>query len=122
MKRFISFLSILVIMLTLVPTVSAASEPTAVKGSASVENVDRFLNIGDSVDISKGYVTAMLSNGKPSRTILKNDMLKILTDEHNIQFSIFGDMQKRGWYSPAAAQAQMINETKTKFENLAIQL
>lgn len=86
MKRFISFLSILVIMLTLVPTVSAASEQVAVKGSASVENVDRFLNIGDSVDISKGYVTAMLSNGKPSRTILKNDMLKNPPDTSKVGF------------------------------------
>ena len=30
-------------------------------------------------------------------------------------------MQKRGWYNPQA-QAQMINETKTKFENIATQL
>jgi spore coat protein CotF len=53
---------------------------------------------------------------------LKNDMLKILTDEHNIQFSIFGDMQKRGWYSPAAAQPQNVTEAKTKFEGIATQL
>ena len=53
---------------------------------------------------------------------LQTDMLNILKEEHAIQFSVFSEMQKRGWYSPAAAQAQMINETKTKFENLAIQL
>lgn len=53
---------------------------------------------------------------------LKDDMLKILKEEHSIQFSVFGEMQKRGWYSPCAAQAQMINETKTKFENIATQL
>ena len=53
---------------------------------------------------------------------LQTDMLNILKEEHAIQFSVFSEMQKRGWYSPAAAQAQMINETKTKLENLAIQL
>lgn len=53
---------------------------------------------------------------------LKNDMLKILNDEHHIQFTVFGDMQKRGWYSPAAAQAQNITEAKTKFEGIATQL
>ena len=53
---------------------------------------------------------------------LQTDMLNILKEEHVIQFSVFGEMQKRGWYSPAAAQAQMINETKTKYENLANQL
>ena len=53
---------------------------------------------------------------------LQDDMLKILKEEHAIQFNVFSEMQKRGWYSPGAAQAQMINETKTKFENIATQL
>lgn len=53
---------------------------------------------------------------------LQDDMMKILKEEHTIQFNVFGEMQKRGWYSPSAAQAQMINETKTKFENIATQL
>ena len=48
--------------------------------------------------------------------------MKILKEEHTIQFNVFGEMQKRGWYNPCAAQAQMINETKTKFENIATQL
>ena len=53
---------------------------------------------------------------------LQNDMLNILKEEHLIQFTVFEEMQKRVWYSPGAAQAQMINETKTKFENIATQL
>ncbi len=53
---------------------------------------------------------------------LQDDMIKILKEEHSIQFSVFTDMQKKGWYSPGVAQAQMIDETKTKFENVAKQL
>ncbi len=53
---------------------------------------------------------------------LQSDMLNILKEEHTIQFNVFGEMQKRGWYNPGTAQAQMINETKTKFENIATQL
>jgi len=53
---------------------------------------------------------------------LQSDMLNILKEEHTIQFSVFSEMQKRGWYSPGAAEAQKINETKTKFENIATQL
>ena len=53
---------------------------------------------------------------------LQSDMLNILKEEHTIQFSVFGEMQKRGWYSPCAAEVQKINETKTKFENIATQL
>lgn len=53
---------------------------------------------------------------------LQSDMVNILKEEHSIQFTVFSEMQKRGWYSPEAAQAQMINETKTKFEGIATQL
>ncbi len=53
---------------------------------------------------------------------LQDDMLKILKEEHSIQFSVFSDMQKKGWYNPATAQTQMIDETKTKFENISKQL
>ena len=53
---------------------------------------------------------------------LQGDMLKILNEEHSIQFSVFSDMQKKGWYNPGTAQTQMIEDTKTKFENLAKQL
>ena len=53
---------------------------------------------------------------------LQSDMLNILKEEHNIQFTVFSELQKRGWYSPAAAEAQKISETKTKFENIATHL
>lgn len=53
---------------------------------------------------------------------LQNDFLDILRDEHNIQFTVYNDMQKRSWYSTEAAQSQKVNETKTKFEDVAAQL
>lgn len=53
---------------------------------------------------------------------LQSDMLNILKEEHTIQFSVFSEMQKRGWYSPGAAEMQKINDAKTKFENIATQL
>lgn len=53
---------------------------------------------------------------------LQSDMLNILNDEHGMQFDVFSDMQKRGWYSPATAEQQKITETKTKFQNISSQL
>lgn len=50
---------------------------------------------------------------------LRNDMLNILREEHMIQADIFTEMQKRGWYAPPAAEQQMINQTRTKFQNIA---
>ncbi len=53
---------------------------------------------------------------------LQADMMTILKEEHNMQFDVFSDMQKRGWYSPAAAEQQKVTEAKTKFEGIATQL
>ena len=69
--------------------------------------------------ISEGYNT--FSNECVNQQ-LQSDMLNILKEEHNIQFTVFNEMQKRGWYNPDAAQAQMINDIKTKFEGIAMQL
>lgn len=53
---------------------------------------------------------------------LQADMLSILKEEHNMQFSVFCDMQSRGWYSPAQAEQQKITDAKTKFQGIAAQL
>ena len=53
---------------------------------------------------------------------LRNDFLQILREEHNIQSTIFTDMQKRGWYATQPAEQQMVDKAKTKFENIAQQL
>ena len=46
-------------------------------------------------------------------------MLNILRENHMIQADLFTEMQKRGWYSPQMADQQMINQTRTKFQNIA---
>lgn len=53
---------------------------------------------------------------------LQADMMSILKEEHNMQFDVFSDMKKRGWYSPAAAEQQKVTEAKSKFEGIATQL
>jgi len=53
---------------------------------------------------------------------LKGDFLDILREEQNIQSSVFAEMQKRGWYAPAPAEAQKVEQTKTKFQNISAQL
>lgn len=50
---------------------------------------------------------------------LREDFLNILREEHNIQSSVFTEMEKRGWYTPAPAEEQMVNQAKTKFLNIA---
>ncbi len=80
--------------------------------------------IMDDVLTSQKHITDIYNtfSNECTNQQLQDDMLKILKEEHTIQFGVFGEMQKRGWYNPSAAQAQMINDTKTKFENIASQL
>ena len=40
----------------------------------------------------------------------KNKLLKILNEEHDIQFKIFESMQSKGWYETAAAPQAKVNQ------------
>ena len=51
-------------------------------------------------------------------TAIRDEMMNILHDEHDIQADIFMEMQKRGWYPTPMAEEQKIQRTKQKFLNL----
>ena len=48
---------------------------------------------------------------------LRNDMLNILKEEHEIQADLFTEMHNRGWYQTQPAEQQKIEQTKQKFQN-----
>ncbi|MDR2525901.1 MAG: spore coat protein [Oscillospiraceae bacterium] len=76
-------------------------------------------------------LTDMLSDSKQSTGLyntyagecmsqsLKSDLLNLLRDEQGMQSAIFGEMHKRGWYEPAPAQQQQINQARQKYEGIA---
>ena len=47
---------------------------------------------------------------------LRSDMMNILNEEHKIQYDVFGEMQKRGWYPTEAAEQTKINQVRQKFQ------
>ena len=49
---------------------------------------------------------------------LRNDLMILLKEEHDIQFSIFQEADKRGWYPVPPAQQQMVDQAKQKFTNM----
>lgn len=53
---------------------------------------------------------------------LKSELLSIWKEEQQIQSDVFTEMQKRGWYAPKQAEQQQVEQTKTKFQNIASQL
>ena len=53
---------------------------------------------------------------------LKKDMLNILNEEQGLQTNVFNEMQKRGWYPVVPAQQQMVDQARSKYEGMAMQL
>lgn len=49
---------------------------------------------------------------------LRADFLNILRDEHNIQQSVYEQMQKRGWVSTSSAEKEKIDTVYSKFNNI----
>ena len=49
---------------------------------------------------------------------IRDDMLNILRDEHEIQAEIFGEMSSRGWYPTQPAEQQKIDQAKQKFSGM----
>ena len=53
---------------------------------------------------------------------LRELMLSILNEEHQIQADVFDEMSKRGWTSPQNAQPEQIQKAKAKFQSLQSEL
>ncbi len=50
---------------------------------------------------------------------IRNVMLDLLNEEHDIQAEVFEEMHARGYYPTPFAEQQMINQTKKKFAQQA---
>lgn len=53
--------------------------------------------------------------GECVNTQLRQTMLDLLDEEHDIQSDIFNQMHARGWYQVKAADANEVASVKTKF-------
>ena len=78
----------------------------------------------DDILSSQKHMTALYNtySGECKNTTVQGDMLNILRDEHDMQYSIFEEMQKRGLYPTEQAEPTKIDDAKTKFENIKADL
>lgn len=58
------------------------------------------------------------SNEASSKS-LQQDLVTILNDEHDMEFKIFEQMQKRGWYSLEYASQSDIDKVKQSYDKMA---
>lgn len=52
---------------------------------------------------------------------VRDEFMKILTEEHQIQAEVFDTMKQRGWYAVPAAQQQKIQQAKQKYQSQSAQ-
>lgn len=48
---------------------------------------------------------------------VRNTFMNILNDEHKIQYELFDEMNKRGWYEVCNVEQNKINEVKQQFSS-----
>lgn len=72
--------------------------------------------LGDGLSTQKA--TTSLFNMSANECVhpeLRDTLMNILKQEHDIQFDVFNMMHQRGFYQTPAAQEQKVQEAKQKF-------
>ena len=46
---------------------------------------------------------------------IRNDFINIMKEEHDIQYDLFTEAQKRGWYQVQQADQNQVNQVKQKY-------
>ena len=67
---------------------------------------------------SQKYVTENYNTfaNECANPAVKNEFMDILNEEHQIQFELFSEMNKRGWYPLEQANQQKVSQAKQNFQ------
>ncbi|HHV57966.1 MAG TPA: spore coat protein [Firmicutes bacterium] len=57
-----------------------------------------------------------------AHNLLRSDLINILTEEHQLQSSVFGTLDKRGWYLTRPVTREALNQTQSHFRSAQGQL
>ncbi len=73
----------------------------------------------DDVLSSQKFITDTYNSftNECSTANVRDEFLRLLNEEHQMQADVFDEMKNRGWYPTPQAEQQMIAQTKQKFQN-----
>ncbi len=74
---------------------------------------------GHAKQLTSSYNTAALET---AHNMLRSDLINILTQEHQLQSSVFGTMDKRGWYFTRSVSPQELTDVQNRFKQAQQQL
>ncbi len=66
---------------------------------------------------SEKLITGMYNSGanECASASLRTEMLNLLREEHNLQSTVFTELQKRGWYSTPVADNSKVQTARQKY-------
>jgi len=50
---------------------------------------------------------------------LKDEFMNILREEHDMSYTVFQEMNQRGWYQTKVADANEVTQAKNKYANMS---
>jgi spore coat protein CotF len=53
-----------------------------------------------------------------AHNLLRSDLISILTEEHQLQSSVFGTLDKRGWYLTRPVTREALSEAQSYFKSI----
>jgi len=72
--------------------------------------------LGDGLSTQKATTSTLnMAANECANPQLRETLMKILQQEHTIQFDVFNMMHQRGFYKTPAAEEQKVQEAKQKF-------
>lgn len=83
--------------------------------TSSVEK-DRVMDIL----MTHKHLTDMYNNAanEVDCSVMHNEMLNILKEEHELEHELYNAVKKRGWYTAKMAQTDDVNKVQSEFENI----
>jgi len=91
--------------------------------------IDTYSSITNPVDrdevndmlLTKKHLTEAYNtfSNETSTKALQQDLLTILSEEHEMEFKLFQELQKRGWYTVEYANQSEIDKVKQTFSKMS---
>lgn len=57
-----------------------------------------------------------------AHNLLRSDLINILTEEHQLQSSVFGALDKRGWYRTRPVTREALSQVQSYFKSVQSRL
>ena len=90
-----------------------------IKGDVYEQKIHERGDLFEDILTNQKYITETYNTfaNECKNLSVRNDILNLLNEEHQLESDVFDEMHRRGWYPTVLAEPLAIDEAKTKYEN-----